>query len=554
MHLVDLSGNEYELEATVTTDKSLSGDRSLSFMIYPTRTNELFMHDIGEMWELVDEDSMEWVIIYTNPKGKGNKLNVEVKAVPKIFDYLNTHRIYEGIDEHMTAITAFEYIFADTPYSFSLVDSFTAVQWEGFGNGKSKLEQFKDCLNRYGAEFTIVGNEVRLQKQIGRDTEFIYHYKLNASNISKEVDAEELWTYARGFGDYEEGGEPNLVREYRSPLADIIGERHAPPVKDGRIKIAETMDERLKAVIDSSLKVSITATLHDLREQGYPLAKPILGDRVFLVDDRIKLKEEFRVINIQEVRAYDSELLKLKVTLGSDSLGSRRQSNIKHAIKEIRDITEGRKQLPLSALDNAVVAATRKLLGAETEVFVTDNGLLMISKDDPNLVVIANSEGIGVSTDGGSTFKNAITGEGIHTDLLLAGSIDAQRIRITAGSNDVLWVDGETGEVQMKVSSITINDFNPESDSVHVDDLSGYLRYSNGVVEIGREDADVITQFGNDEWAMLRNKIRTMWLEEDIINIQKAHIFEQMQIGNFAFVPRANGSLDLKGVVNTDGE
>ena len=51
-------------------------------------------------------------------------------------------------------------------------------------------------------------------------------------------------------------------------------------------------------------------------------------------------------------------------------------------------------------------------------------------------------------------------------------------------------------------------------------------------------------------WAMLRNDERQMWLEEDIINIRKAYFFERLQVGNFGFVPRANGSLDLRKVVD----
>lgn len=550
MQIVDLLGNAYIVEANFKRNRSLSGDRSLSMTIHYTKTNKLFINDIGELWELVDENDFQWVVIYVNPKGKGDHLVVDVKAVPKIFDYLNTNRIYEDINEHMTAIVAFEYIFSDTPYSFELLDSFNAIQWEGFGGGKTKLEQFKDALNRYGAEFELIGNEVRLYKQIGRDTQFMYHYKLNASNISKEVDAEQMWTYAKGFGDFESGEPPKLTREYRSPLADLIGERHAPPFRDGRVSLAETMDNRIKTLVDESLKISISASLHDLREQGYPLNQPVLGDRVFLIDDRINLKDEIRVVDITEVRDYQARLISFEVTMGSQSLTKKRQSNLKHAIDEIIEISEGRKQLPLSALDNAVVSATRKLLNADTEIFFTDSGLLMISKNDPNLVVIANSEGLGVSVDGGATFNNAITGDGINTDLLTAGSINTERIRITAGDSNVLWVDGETGDVEMNVSRLNINQYNPETDGVHVEDLRTYLRFANGVVELGEENAEVTTQFANDEWAMLRNKERQMWLEEDMINIRKAHIFEQMQIGDFSFIPRTNGSLDFKKVVD----
>src|SRR5699024_6874040 len=134
-----------------------------------------------------------------------------------------------------------------------LVGSCLAVEWEGFGDGEQKISTFKRCLERYKCEFRLSGNTVYLEKQVGRDTSIQYRHKLNASNIVQEIDANEMWTYARGYGDYEnaEDEEPpqeraNLKREYTSPLADIIGLRHAPPIFDGRITDKDTMDDALK--------------------------------------------------------------------------------------------------------------------------------------------------------------------------------------------------------------------------------------------------------------------------------------------------------------------
>lgn len=138
----------------------------------------------------------------------------------------------------------------------------------------------------------------------------------------------------------------------------------------------------------------------------------------------------------------------------------------------------------------------------------------------------------------------------LNADSMSGGTLDlALGLQIGNENEPVLYANAD-GEVQMNVDSLLINSFDPEADSVHERDLIGYLRYSNGVVEIGEEGAEVVTQFANDEWAMVRNGERMMWLEQDVINIQKAHFFEQMQVGNFTFVPRANGSMDLKQVVN----
>lgn len=82
------------------------------------------------------------------------------------------------------------------------------------------------------------------------------------------------------------------------------------------------------------------------------------------------------------------------------------------------------------------------------------------------------------------------------------------------------------------------------------EEINKYIRFINGEVNIGQENADILTKFANDEWAMLKNNEKMLWLEEDKINIRKAHFFDSARVGNFAFVPRANGSLDFKKVVD----
>src|SRR5699024_3488743 len=141
-----------------------------------------------------------------------------------------------------------------------------------------------------------------IETLIGRDTGFMYRYRLNASNIVIEHDANNYFTYARGYADYGdgEGGEDwqdaKLIMEYTSPLADIPGSgiREAPPIKNGNITDPDYLKELLIKLVDESLQISATATIHELRDQGYDQAQPVKGDRVFLIDERIGFNEEIR--------------------------------------------------------------------------------------------------------------------------------------------------------------------------------------------------------------------------------------------------------------------
>src|SRR5690625_7716024 len=98
------------------------------------------------------------------------------------------------------------------------------------------------------------------------------------------------------------------------------------------------------------------------------------------------------------------------------------------AIKNITDLMEGKVKLPYSVLDEAVINATKALQDAQTQLIFSDNGILAVDKNNPNLVTLFNSAGIGVSTDGGATFGQALTGQGINVDYVYTGTMLADYI------------------------------------------------------------------------------------------------------------------------------
>ena len=451
-HLYDdkgmwLRGDSGSEEITFTTG---SKETHLRVVVGRDDDDEIDPTDIGVLIRAkleMGDTPTEWVESTVDgnfpvPKISEKLIEVEVKAIPKFFDDFDTDRIYKEYNRHMTAQYCFNLIFKNTDYNFVLHSNYESLEWENFGGGESKLESFKRALNRYGAEFEIVGNTVHIKPLIGRDSQFQFRYKLNASNIVQEVDATEFYTYAKGYGDYgnedaEEGeGETSdwqdakLIREYTSPLANIssIGIRHAPPLKDGRITKRSTMDARLRTLVDESAQISVSADIQDLRDQGYSLGQPQIGDRVFLIDERIGFNGEVRIVDMTTVRDWRGRIIDIQMTFGTEGILRTHQSNLQTAVESIQDVISGNKTLPYSVLDNAVKQATKALQGAQTELSFTNRGIFAIDKKDPNKQVILNSEGLGVSRDGGATYGNAITGDGINANFITAGTMVADRI------------------------------------------------------------------------------------------------------------------------------
>ncbi|MGH0437661.1 phage tail protein [Bacillus basilensis] len=442
MYVRDLENIEYITQTTYLIEEELNGNSVFSAKIPPNKVNLIFLNRLSEMWTLVDDNETEYKVVYLKKQGEGQTLTAEIKAVPKFYDEFDSGRVYEEYNQSFTANACFATIFSGSGYVYQLNGSYNSLQWEGFGGGSTRLEMFKDALNRYGAEFKVLGKVVTIEPQIGFDLNVMYRHRLNASNIVQEVDASGFWTYAKGYGDFteEDGWQgAKLIREYISPLASIpgIGVRHAPPLKDGRIKLNATMESSLKKIVNESLKISVTADIHDLTKQKYPIAQSGLGDRVFLIDERIGLDAEVRVVNRSVLRDWRGNILDIQLTFGNQDITKRYQSNLDHAAKTINDLIEGREKLPINAMAEEVANITSMILGVTSELDITPQGLIAKDKNNPNYVVVLNSAGLGVSTDGGMTFRNAITGRGIVAERILAGEIKGSTLRTDSGSNYV---------------------------------------------------------------------------------------------------------------------
>lgn len=474
----DLEGEEYYLQGTIKHEQSLNGDERIDMDIPYTKMNSIFMKQQSDlkMWVILFENK-EYRIISSKQEGLGEKYTISVTAVLYILDYLNTHRVYERIDASLTTKEAFDIVFNDTPYTYITVDTAYSERFEGIGEGETKLEIFKTFIDRYGYEMKIVDKVVYLYNQIGNDANFEYRHKVNTQDISKEVDASEIYTYMRGYGDYrEEGGEEEtttettnsetssgyqktsvkviendneedvtkkakLKREYTSPLAAIIGIREGPPIMNANITKQETMDKQLKEAVESSVNISFTADIYDMSRHGYRFQHAELGDRVFLVDERIGLDTEIRVVKIDREINNEGYVTNVEITFGSANLADNYSSNLSTAAKDIQDLIEGRKKLKFDALDVISQSMVKKILNTSSELAFDSNGIHAVEKNNPNNQMTLNSSGLMLSIDAGNTARTAITAEGIVADAITAGSIWTENVNVI-GPNGYMSIIG----------------------------------------------------------------------------------------------------------------
>ncbi|PTI93395.1 hypothetical protein BU045_05690 [Staphylococcus simulans] len=446
-------GKSYVLDAALKHEQELNGDERIDLEIEYTENNAEFLSqniDLN-MW-IIEYDNKEYVIINEERQGYGQHQKASCTAILYQLFRLNTDRVYQRYDESLTTTEAYNIVFSATPFTYVVVDAAPSSRFEGLGDGDSKLEIFKKLLDRYGHEFKIVGNVFYLYSKIGNDTNFEFRYKINATNIKKSVNAENMYTYIRGYADFSddnegEGSTPisekaKIKREYTSPLAKFLGKLHAPMWHDGRVKYASVVDKTIKKIVDDSLEISFTADIVDMSEQGYDYQNAQVGDRVFLVDERIGLDREIRVVKIVKEVDANGKLLKFDITFGTGDVTDKYESKLSTAVKDINDIMEGNKAIPFFALGDIARSMVTKISNTSSELVFDTNGIHAIDKTNPNNIVTMNSSGWYLSTDGGRTGKTAMTAEGIVADSITTGNLLTSMVNIV-GRNALMYMDGD---------------------------------------------------------------------------------------------------------------
>ncbi|PTI97326.1 hypothetical protein BU054_06685 [Staphylococcus simulans] len=450
MFIRDLQGNEYTLFTDFEHTDELNTNDSIRMQIPYDKNHREFLSQTTDLEHWIIGDIVginKYRIVYSKKVTKGNSFYVDIIANPEVIERLDELRVYKRYDQYFTDVQFFNLVFANTPFTVMINGSSASLMWEGVGDGESKLSMFKRGIKRYGFEFKIVGNVVYLYDKIGNDTNYEFRYKLNAANIVKETDSQEFFTAIRGYGNYDQDekdidGKALLKDTYISPLASVYGEKWAPPLRDGRVKVASTLRKEMERIVDESLKISFSADIYDLSRQGYDYQHTVLGDRVFLVDERIKEDVEVRVVKKEVKYSAKKEIIDLKLTFGTTSMTDAYKSSLQTTVKEFSEIMAGIKALPFAALDIISRSMVSKIQNTSSELLFDDMGIHSVDKNNANNIVTMNSSGWMLSTDGGNTAKTALTAEGIVADAITTGTLNTQLVTIV-GENSLIYMNGQ---------------------------------------------------------------------------------------------------------------
>ncbi|MGG1608653.1 phage tail protein [Bacillus wiedmannii] len=419
--ITDLQGNTEILTGfkSFKCNRRVNGEKIISFLILPTEGNQHSFPMVQEEHK-VEFKNETYVIKSLTERTIGNTYYKQVECIHDFFVNMINKQKYEVHDGSMQFLDALNFVFKDTGYQPVAIENFYAKDFQNFGKD-NRLALLKKVLERYKAEMSISGNIVKFQTRIGEDTDFQFRYNFNIKTFERNVDTKNLGTYIRGYGA------DGLMREYTSPNKDRFGFSEAPQINDDRFTTTEGLDRALREAIQDTPLVSITIDFVDLRKAGYPYIVPNEGDRVLLIYEPMDVDIETRIMEIEEEYDANLEPISCRVTLANyrkDFAGTLLQ-NVQKTLGEI--VTDDGK-VKHNVLDDGVKRASAAIKSAETAL-TFENGILAIDPKNQNNIVAFNSAGIGISRDGGHSFKNALTYEGLVAEVGVVGAFSANNIR-----------------------------------------------------------------------------------------------------------------------------
>ncbi|MGM0836051.1 MAG: phage tail protein [Bacillota bacterium] len=414
-----------------------NGNRALTFMVPNVEANS---HAYAL---LEDESTLEYDGISYRVKSVEEKLvgttPVKYGTAPHVFfDLVDEYRYTTLTNGAKSLNQLLDFIFAGTGWAFSIIDSFPTREFENFGNDNC-LALFQKALDRFGAEFELDGTTVTIRQQIGGLIDFQFRYNHNVKTLKKSVDTSNLSTFIRGYGKQNEDGTYVVEAEYTSPMADIYGIKHAPPYSNDSITQYDTLLANMQRALADTPRLSIELEFATLADAGYTASEPKLGDIVPTIYEPLGIDVDLRIV---EVEQYPESKKSPRVILANvkRSLVKTSISYQKSLLDRIWDENSGK--LRNDVYSEAVQRASEALNNSLTELeYPPGMGIIARDPNDANRFVALRSAGLGVTTDGGINFPDAITPDGVNTSLLTAGQIKTNNIEIV-GNDDLFYWDG----------------------------------------------------------------------------------------------------------------
>lgn len=268
------------------------------------------------------------------------------------------------------------------------------------------------------------------------------------------------------------------------------------------------------------------------------------------IGDTIKVSHPFVEI-FTEVLEYAYDLISKKVkslTFGNYTRDVKTKfDNIKNSITEINK-TLSKQEAVINTQTNLI-----NTLNKNGYVYIDENEILILDtlpKEAAKNVWRFGLGGIGFSSNGyEGPFETAITMDGqINASFITTGTLSVDRIEGLANElNDIkASIEFNEDEIRMQFTGL-FEELNSEYQG-KFEDFSKYIRFVDGNIILGEVGNELTLKIQNDRISFLQNEREVAYFSNNKLYVTDGEFLHSLQLGNFAFIPRANGNLSFKRI------
>lgn len=137
-----------------------------------------------------------------------------------------------------------------------------------------------------------------------------------------------------------------------------------------------------------------------------------------------------------------------------------------------------------------------------------------------------------VSNSAFEHYQNTVSSQFTQTKKDFTWSINQS---VTDAKNEM---NGQIGSVNGRVDDLKET----------TDNVNNYMSFDKDGLTLGKSDSAFKTKITNQEWSIQKNGAKVTYINDQTMYITDGQFTQSLKIGNFGFVPRANGSLDFKKI------
>lgn len=423
-------------------------------------------------------------------------------------------------------------------------------------------------LDVYGTgEYEFDMYTVKLYLNRGQNRGVSIRYGKNLTKLDQQLDASNVYNSCVPYWTSDETtvvSDEIIVRTGesvgRTIVMDLSGDFEEAPTLDELKTLAQTkINASDNYTLTENIKIDFVALWQTEEYKNLAsLQRIYLCDTVNIFYEKLGINLTAKCIKV----VYDSlreRYVSMELGEPQTTLAQQIQSNVS------QEIGSTLANVPTKSMMQEAINRATQLLGGGYGGYIKYNYLSdgtpseMLIMDAPEEatavnIIRLNQNGIGFSTDGGTTYANAWTIDGhLNADFIDTGALNANLL--TAGviqdaTGRTSW-NLETGEFSSYMTA-QLESYADEAAETAADALASllavYIRYSNGVLELGDATNGYAAKLDASELGFYDGNTKVAYISNNKLFITNAEITNNLQIGKYQWITDSTGRMSLKWV------